>query len=256
MLWRFWPQRDRLPFMDIHQSGHRNDRLLYTASMSDPRVWPRMAARYGFDVALIRRVHARGDQLLNILDADSTWAMVFVDDVAALYVRREGRDRALVGDHAYHVLPGGQAKMAGLETKLGDAGTRSAFRGELARAVAESDANSSVRSVLATLDLVEGRADSSRVQLELAHAIDPLLPLYHYRLGAAERSLGHAREALDAFRRARSSGEVATVDAETAPLLEQLGRRAEAHAAYDRAARADPANPQLRAGSERTAGSH
>src|SRR5262249_33952110 len=29
VLWRFWPQRDRLPFMDIHQSGTRADRELY-----------------------------------------------------------------------------------------------------------------------------------------------------------------------------------------------------------------------------------
>src|SRR5262249_17249776 len=29
VLWRFWPERDRLPFMDIHQSGTRADRDLY-----------------------------------------------------------------------------------------------------------------------------------------------------------------------------------------------------------------------------------
>jgi len=191
LLWHFWPQRDRLPFMDIHQSGSSTERLLYTACMSDGRVWPAMAAKYAFDVALIRRVHARGDRMLDFLDADSTWSMVFVDDVAAVYLRRDGPFAGVARDQAYHVVSGGLAKLAALEPVLAsDSTRRAAFRAELERAAATSDANSSIRSVLATLDLVENRPDSAIVELRRARAVDPLLPHFDDRLDAAERALG------------------------------------------------------------------
>ncbi len=252
MLWRFWPQQDRLPFMDIHQSGTARERLNYVACMSNEAAWRQMAEAYRFDVAILRRVHARGDRLLDFLDADSTWSMVFVDDVAAIYVRRGGPYAALVREQGYRVLPGGKAKLAALEGRS-DSTLRAVFRRELLRSAGESAASSTALSLLASLDLLEARPDSARVHLGAAHAIDPLLLYYHYRLAAAERAEGHLARAVELFQRARRSGEVAAVDAETAPLLERLGRRSEANQAYRRALRANPANAEIEAGIARTA---
>src|SRR5262249_45980175 len=39
LLQRFWPERDRLPFIDIHQTGTREDRDLYALAMSDAQAW-------------------------------------------------------------------------------------------------------------------------------------------------------------------------------------------------------------------------
>jgi len=36
LLWRFWPERDRLPFMDVHQAGTRRERSAYTQALVSP----------------------------------------------------------------------------------------------------------------------------------------------------------------------------------------------------------------------------
>src|SRR5258705_393644 len=132
--------------MDIHKSGTAAERVNYVACMSNEAAWRQMAEAYRFDVAILRRVHARGDRLLDFLDADSTWSMVFVDDVAAIYVRRGGPYAALVREQGYRVLPGGKAKLAALEGRsdstLSDSTLRAVFRRELLRSAGESAASS------------------------------------------------------------------------------------------------------------------
>ena len=44
--WRFWPDRSRLPFMDIHQSGAPADRAAFAAAFTEPATWTNLARRY------------------------------------------------------------------------------------------------------------------------------------------------------------------------------------------------------------------
>jgi hypothetical protein len=90
LLWRFWPQRDRLPFMDIHQAGTRQDRDLYAFVQVDRGAWVELDRRHRFDYALLVRSQGPDERLLDWIEADSTWALVFADDEAVLYVRRGG----------------------------------------------------------------------------------------------------------------------------------------------------------------------
>ena len=53
LLWRFWPEHDRLPFMDIHQSGTPGDRELTGYSLGEPRAWAELDAERRFEVAVI-----------------------------------------------------------------------------------------------------------------------------------------------------------------------------------------------------------
>ena len=195
LAWRFWPDRTRLPFMDIHQSGTRADRLVYEAVMSSQPTWVAAAQRYGFDVAILRRVHARGDNMLNFLDADSSFALVFVDDVAAIYVRRGGRLSAVVDSCCYDVLPGGMNRLAELGTTIDRTpGQRARFRQELERGIVESPACSSLLSLLATLDIQEGKLAAAREHLNRARAVDPLVPMYFERLALIDRAEGRHGE--------------------------------------------------------------
>src|SRR5262249_50262014 len=87
-LYRFWPERDRLPFIAIHQTGTRADRDACALLYRDPSAWRTLDARHRFDYALLSRYQP--NPALDALDADSSFALVFVDDVAALFVRRDG----------------------------------------------------------------------------------------------------------------------------------------------------------------------
>lgn len=253
LLWRFWPERDRLPFMDIHQSGTPRIRLEYAAAMSDRGVWGRAAREYQFEVAIVKRMHARGDNLLNFLDADSTWSMVFVDDVAAVYVLRHGRFDGIANSLAYRIVPGGMERLGTLGTRVaGDQQVAEDLRRELDRMVGESAANSSAHSMLATLDMLEGRWESARAHLIAAHRVDLLVPLFFTRLAQLDQAEKRWRSAIENLERARRNGEAPHIDAEIAPLLEQLGDQSRAHRAYEAALELEPSNGTLRQGAFRT----
>src|SRR5678816_2972117 len=91
LLWRFWPDRGRLPFMDIHQSGTRADRDGQAYAKGSEPAWRTLDTARRFEIFLGPRYEVTDGEFLDRRDRDSTWALVFVDDAVALYVRREPR---------------------------------------------------------------------------------------------------------------------------------------------------------------------
>src|SRR5262249_22742909 len=57
-----------------------------------------------FDWVLLRRVPYPGDFMVDHLDADSSFALVFLDDAAALWVRRDGALAPLAARLGYREL--------------------------------------------------------------------------------------------------------------------------------------------------------
>lgn len=100
LLWRFWPDRDRLPFIDIHQTGTTQDRLLYVGASFDPQAWRDLDARRHFDWALVKSDPAAGDSTIHVIAGDSTWARVFSDPAATLFVKRGGAVSSLADSFA------------------------------------------------------------------------------------------------------------------------------------------------------------
>ncbi|MEO5617701.1 MAG: hypothetical protein ABIS67_08005, partial [Candidatus Eisenbacteria bacterium] len=96
LLWRFWPDRDRLPFMDIHQSGTRADRDGLAFASGSESAWQTLDAQRRFEIIVYPRYAENDLPFLDRRDADSAWALVFVDDAAAIYVRREQRFARLI----------------------------------------------------------------------------------------------------------------------------------------------------------------
>src|SRR5262249_744273 len=116
ILYRFWPDRSRLPFMDIHQSGTREDRELYAVAQQDSEAWRALDAKYRFDYALTYTAQYANDRLIEFLDADrATWALVFTDDAAGLFLRRHGPLAALANRFEYRRLPAGIVPMRVLD---------------------------------------------------------------------------------------------------------------------------------------------
>jgi hypothetical protein len=179
LLWRFWPERDRLPFMDIHQTGTPADRLDYLKAQRGPEAWREFAARRRIDWVLLRAVHAVDDRTMETLDADSLWALVFTDDAAALYTRREGPLAAVADSFGYHVLPASDARrLAAAEASLADTTRRARLESELARAARESPRCADALNLLSALLATDGRWADAGDALERAHALRPGLAGY------------------------------------------------------------------------------
>jgi len=143
LLWRFWPERDRLPFVDIHQSATPGDRALLARLGDGPLALAALDREHHFDWVLTTNLRGLAGGLPDELDADSTWRLVFLDDAALLYVRRSGALAPVAARDGYRLLCGGEQAMQRLGERVSaDSLDRAALGVELARAVAASPARS------------------------------------------------------------------------------------------------------------------
>ncbi len=242
LLWRFWPDRGRLPFMDVHFAGTPELRARYIAAMTTPGAWGALDLQHRFDYALLARPQAPGDHLPDLLDADTTWALVFVDDAAALYVRRAGHLASLADNLGYRVLGAGRERLFAL---TGAASTDSVLRAqaaaELHRQVQASPTTALSLSFLANIAMLEGRLDEARDALQRALASDPRNPELHLRLGRVALRAGRTAEAIAELRKELEARPGAR-DAELALGLayRAAGDTNRARAAYLRVLKRDP----------------
>ena len=200
LLYRFWPERERLPFMDIHQAGGPRIRLLYMLALGSARDWRAADDTFHFDYVVSDRVRNPEQPVLDVLDADSTLALVFLDDAAAVYVRRGGAMQPLVDRFGYRLLPAGRSAIGPLgEACARDSVLRWKVAAELTRAVESSPWNAVALSLLANVALVEGRLEDGRVLIERAMKVDPSVGRAHERLGAIAMEMGRPRDALREF---------------------------------------------------------
>jgi len=202
LLWRFWPDRTRLPFLDIHQTGSREDRRLYAEAFLGRAGWRAADGRHRFDYVLLPREQAPGTRLLDDLDADSSFALVFADDVAALFVRRSGALAALADSAAYRVLPAGHEGVDRVaEAALTDSALRGRVTAELERRIASSARNASASMAAAWFAALDGHETEARRHLERAVEVDPWLLGVHFRLGTLALAGGRPDQARREFRR-------------------------------------------------------
>jgi tetratricopeptide (TPR) repeat protein len=234
LLWRFWPERGRLPFMDIHQAGSREDRDLYTFAQVDRGAWLELDHRHRFDFALLARRQGPNDRLLDWIEADSTWALVFADDVAALYVRRGGALEPVARGQGYRRLGAGRTRGSELGAAcLADSALRAGVEAELERQIAASPRNATSRAQLGNLLLLDGRTAAAREQLERALGVDPAAPQVWARLGTISLGASDPARALREFRRERAlNGPSSALDFRMGQAWQRLGDLAKARAAY------------------------
>jgi hypothetical protein len=243
LLWRFWPQKDRLPFVDIHFELTEDPviRRLAGLALTQPDAWRQLDQREHFEWALLRRLHSLGDVSLDILEADSTWRLVFLDDAAALYLKRAGARAALADSLGYRLVRAGRAGMADMGRAFAaDSNSRRVLRAEFQRMAASSSANSGAHSLLSQLDLLEGHWEDAARHLREAYRVDPLVPRYHERLGLLELKLGHLAVAVDELERASRSDRTASAWTLLAQARAASGDRAGAERAAREALKLDP----------------
>jgi hypothetical protein len=153
-LWRFWPDFTRLPLVDIHPEDATPElRALYQRALTTRPGWRELDGRLRPDYALFTRRYADRPTVLDVIDEDDRWALVFADDVAALYVRRGGALDSLAERWGYATLGGARTTIpARLGRAADDPEYRQRMRAELARQAAESPVNFYGRSMLRALD--------------------------------------------------------------------------------------------------------
>jgi len=236
LLYRFYPDPGRLPFMDIHQAGTKEIRYLYAWSLQDTSAWRILDQRYRFDWVLLPGNTPGSPRLSNVLDTDSTWALVFVDDEAALWLRRDGACAALAREQAYRWVPGGPAGIGPLgERAARDSTTRGAISAELDRAIASSPYNGRAHALAGNLALLEGRWSDARAHFDAAVRLQPQDLALRERQGLARLYGGDPRGAEAAFREARGlPGNWSEADLREGQALAALGRREDARRAYER----------------------
>jgi hypothetical protein len=111
LLWRFWPDPGRLPYFDIHpEDKPAAERLAYLHAFTGSAGWNALELRRQFDWALLSRVRARDPGLIDLLETDPEWRLVFSDDAAALFVRRDGALRRQADSFGYLLLPAGSQR--------------------------------------------------------------------------------------------------------------------------------------------------
>jgi hypothetical protein len=247
--WRFWPDRERLPFMTgTPEAATPTDRLLYAGVFARPGAWRALDRIHHFDYVLLKRLQEGDDHLLDVLDADSTWALVFIDDAAAVFVRRGGALEPIAQRYAYRIVPAGLARLDAVGAALvRDPATREQVMDELARQAHGSPWNANAMSLLANIAYVERRYDDARALLLQALRASPEVGRGHERLGLIALSQGKPREALEEFmrERARDPSEP-RVALRIGQAWRALGDVAKAREWYQRELKLDPGNGEAR----------
>jgi tetratricopeptide (TPR) repeat protein len=248
LLYRFWPDRSRLPFMDIHQTGTRADRDLYAYALADPAAWRELDRRHRFDYVLLRRLAYAGDDLVEHLDGDSSFTLVFIDDAAALWVRREGPLATLAQRFGYHDYPAGVSQLGRLGyLATTDSAARVAVTVQLEREAASSPYHSLALGRLGSLELAIGELSGAERHLRGALAVDSKAPRAHERLGWVALESGRPRDALAEFAAERRANRAfPREELALARAWQALGDPERARSHYQRALDHDPGDAEAR----------
>jgi hypothetical protein len=247
-LWRFWPDRSRLPWMDIHQAGTPRDRGDYAAVFSRRAGWAQITRRITFDYVVLGRYQLPGDSLRDVLDADSTWALVFLDDAGSIYVRRSGPLSAVADSFGYRALGAGPERMLALAAAWeADPVLRARAHAELEREAASSSLNAGAERGLGLVALAERRFDDARAHLNRALAVEPNAPHTHEALGMVALWDRQPLVALHEFERERAlSGPRPGLELRMGLACQGAGDAAGARRHFERELEIDPGNARVR----------
>lgn len=245
--WRFWPDRERLPFMTgTPEAASRTDRFLYAGVFARPEVWGALDRRHRFDYVLLERLQEGDNHLLDVLDADTTWTLVFADDAGVVYVRRSGPLRALAERHRGDVVPAGAARLATLGAAMtADTSLAARVEAELRARAAASPWNARDLALLADIALAGGRPAEARELVGRALTVSPTLMRGHERLGLVALAEGRPRDAIAEFERERRLYPRTPGNAmHEGQAWRRLGDLGRAREAYRRELRLDPGNAE------------
>ena len=217
----------------VPQAGGRELRQLYVDALGNAASWSELSQRYAIDAAILSRPPDQSAGPLDVVAHDTSFAVVFQDDAAAVLVRR-ARYPALADSFSYRWLPPGGGDLAEVRhASISDTLLRARVRAEAERAAAASEFNAQASELLGFLAAIEDRFAAARPYLERAARVAPLAPSVHEQLGVIALVEGRPRDALREFeaeRRVRLAP--GGLDLRFGQAYQALGESARARAAY------------------------
>jgi hypothetical protein len=238
IVYRFWPDRSRLPFMDIHQAGTREDRYYYAWAQQDSMAWRVLDNKYRFDEVMLFTQQHENDHLLDLVGADTTrWALVESDDAASLFLRRDGPYARLADEWRYRALPPGRAAWyPRLAAAIADSAARRDLEREFRRSVDASPYSARALIGLSLLADAAGREAEAMALLDRAVNANPQAADAHRYRAELELGRGETREALaDLERELEHNGPSAELDTDLGRAYQQAGDPSRARSSYRRA---------------------
>jgi tetratricopeptide (TPR) repeat protein len=154
--------------------------------------------RHGVDLVMLRQrpypiTEPRNRGLLNTIEADPRWGLIFVDDRSVLYARRD-RDDA---------LPESFERIAAQRFRPGDLGLGDpALEAELRSARARAPQSAFLNFALAASLRAQGRRAEALTELEKGWAVNPAYAAVPQLAGEIAAAGGDVEEARQWFRRA------------------------------------------------------
>jgi len=202
LAWRFPRERGRLPFLSTQaEYSPPADRAGYLAALASAEGWRALDRDRRFDYVLLERGQVGGDSLLDVLDREPGWRMVFSDDAAEVLVRVESPLRAVAHSFAYRLIPAGRTLREQLVAACErDSSLRAATESELGRMIASSARHGSASHLRGFLALQDGDLDRARGDLEAAAALLPELQGVHDMLGTIAYRQGRLKDAAEQYR--------------------------------------------------------
>jgi hypothetical protein len=171
--------------MKVFQDGRTIDESLFREASAVLTTAPGFEAildRYRIDLMILRypKEATRSKAIFRWLDAQPDWALVFWDDDALVYVRRNPRFQAAVDRFAYrHVFPfPRQVPMTELRNH------RAEIEAEIARVKAWSPRSVLVRQFAGQLYSLFGMADRAKAEFVDGYRLDPSNPFWEPQLKA------------------------------------------------------------------------
>jgi hypothetical protein len=158
LLWRLHPQK---VFMD--GNGFDPQLMAREVRAYEPEVWKGLMDEYHFDFAILDNMDILGQYPARVLDEDPNWTLVYFDDAALIYARKDGADAALAKAQAYSDLKPNAPDLSYLDT-IPD---RKALKDQLRRAIQETP-SLTAEVMLARVEEKDGDVEGAKRVLEQA----------------------------------------------------------------------------------------
>jgi tetratricopeptide (TPR) repeat protein len=236
LAWRDFPRR--APIIDGR--GYVPPGLLETIYFATamPDLLERLHVLYGFEVVLIAYPGMSTDPVETPEAAmSSTWALVYWDDVAVVYLRRSERLAAVVARDEYRYVNPGNG-VPHLQRALTDASKSGAIEREVRRNVA--DTRSSIgHTMLGYVHLERGEHDQAIASFRRAQGYSSVWPAAQ-GLALAYWVRGDHARAIEYYKALASVAEDPTVLHNAGLALMQMGKDRDALPYFERARARDP----------------
>lgn len=243
LAWRFPRERGRLPFISTQaEYSSPADRAGYVAALAGADGWDALDQERQFDYVMLERTQVGSDSLLDVLDREPGWRMVFSDDAAEVLVRVESPLRAVADSFAYRTVPAGrELRERFVEACARDSALRTAAEAELERVIASSPRHGTASHLRGFVALQAGDLDGARRHLQDAAALLPELTGIHDALGTIAYRQGRWRDAAREYEaELRSRSAPPGIYFRLGATWSRLGDRGRARGFYRRELARDP----------------